>query len=162
MNRDEMLSFGVFKPVGYVVLALPSGEKARGARSDLAALSIPSEEIHYLTDSEMREGATTDLERAGLGAGIGQDLNLVRAQLELARHGYHWLVVRARNRDLAVEIARVGEKHDAARAQYYGRLIVEELVTPPEEIGQRNESPELGLDAGTPSRTEAERARQND
>lgn len=162
MNRDEMLSFGVFKPVGHVMLALPSEEKAREARSDLAALGIPGEEIHYMTDSEMRDGATTDLERAGLGAKIGQDLNLIKAHLELARLGYHWLVVRARDRDQAVEIAEVGEKHDAARAQYYGRLIVEELVTPAEEVGQRNESPDLGLDAGTPSRTEAERAQQND
>lgn len=160
MNRDQMLSFGVFKPVGHVVLALPSESKARAAHTELAAIGVPVDEMLYLSDAEMLEGATTDLARAGLGAGIGQDVNLVRAHRELARHGYHWLVVRARNRERAVEVARLAELHQAARAQYYGRLIIEELVAPVEPIGQRNESPELGLDAETPSHTEAERARR--
>lgn len=161
MNRDQMLSFGVFKPVGHVVIALPSEDRARQAFSALAAIGIPIEEMLNLTDQEMLEGATTDLARAGLGAGIGQDVNLVRAHRELARHGYHWLIVRARSRDRAIEIARLGERHDAARAQFYGRLLIEELVAPVEQIGQRNESPEFGLDAETRSHTEAERARQH-
>lgn len=160
MNRNEMLSFGVFKPVGHVLLALPSASKADAAFHSLVGIDIPTDEMLYLSDTEMFEGATTDLARAGLGAGIGQDLNLVRAHRELSRHGYHWLVVRARNRTRALEIARLAERHDAARAQFYGHLIIEELVAPTEAIGQRNESPELGLDAETRSHTEAERARQ--
>jgi len=160
MNREQMLSSGVFKPVGHVVLALPSASKARAAQAALVESNTPADEMLYLTDAEMFEGATTDLARAGLIAGIGQDVNLVRAHRELSRHGYHWLVVRARNRDQATAIARIGERHDAARAQYYGHLIVEELVAPATPVGQRNESPERGLDAETPSHTEAERARQ--
>ena len=64
--------------------------------------------------------------------------------------------------DLRVSIVQ-GETrwHDpAANREYYGHLIVEELVAPATPVGQRNESPERGLDAETPSHTEAERARQ--
>ena len=155
MKREEMLSFGVFKPVGHVLVSLPDEQTARAASAAIVDAGIDPGQVHYLSDEEMLEGADTDLSRAGLGAGLG--LNLIRAHRELARLGYHWLVVRAHDRDEAVMIGRIAEAHDAARAQYYGRAIVEELVKPRSDAGQRNESPELGLDSETPSRREAER-----
>ena len=158
MKREEMLSFGVFKPVGHVLISLPDEPRARAALAAIVDTGVDPGQVHYFSDAEMLEGADTDLARAGLGAGLGQDLNLIRAHRELARIGYHWLVVRAHDRAEATRIAEVAETHDAARAQYYGRVIVEEMVRPRTDAGQRNESPELGLDSETPSRQEVERA----
>lgn len=157
MNREEMLSFGVFKPVGHVLLSFPDQRRARGAADAIGRLPIDPGDIHYIDDREMLAGADADLERAGVGAKIGQDLNLIRAHRELAAEGYHWVLARASDHDQAVAIADAARPFDAARAQYYGRLIVEELIRADEPTGQRNESPDTGLDPGTASGEEADR-----
>lgn len=157
MKREEMLSFGVFKPVGHVVISLRGEEQAKAAASAIAKVGVAEADIHRMSDKEMLDGAETDLSRAGLGASIGQDLNLIRAHRELAAQGYHWLIVKAKNRDEAVAIAEAAEPHEASRAQYYGRMIVEELIAADNSVGQRNESPESGLDPETPTGSESHR-----
>jgi hypothetical protein len=162
MRREEMLSFGVFKPVGHVVISLRGEQQAKEAATAIERIGVADADVHYMTDTEMLDGAEADIQRAGLGAEIGQDLNLVRAHRELAAQGYHWLIVKAENRDQAIAIAEAAEPHEASRAQYYGRLIVEELISPDVDAGQRNESPETGLDSETPSGTESQRVQSDE
>jgi len=99
-----------------------------------------------------------DLERAGFLANIGQELNLVKAHRALAEEGYNWLVVRARDHGQASDVAAICDRAGAERAQYYGHLIVEELIQHGGSRKQRPESPHAGLDSETPSGQEKERA----
>jgi hypothetical protein len=114
MRREEMLSFGVFKPVGHVVISLRGEQQAKEAATAIEQLGVADPDIHYMSDSEMLDGAEADIQRAGIGASIGQDLNLVRAHRELAAQGYHWLIVKAENRDQAIAIAEAAEPHEAS------------------------------------------------
>ncbi len=64
MDHDDKLSFGVFKPVGHVVISLPSRAQADAAVQGLAALNLPQGAVHTLTDQEMLRQIDHDLAQA--------------------------------------------------------------------------------------------------
>lgn len=148
-------AFGVFKPVGHVVISLPPEVGLAQVAADLEPLGV---EITRYSAQEMCAQIDRDLERAGFLANIGQELNLVKAHRALAEEGYNWLVVRVHNHAQATEVAAIVERHGAERAQYYGHLIVEDLIQGGGATRQRPESPDAGLDSETPSGLEKERA----
>ena len=156
MSRPEQTSFGVFKPVGHVVISLPTAEAADAAAADLAGLGLKGDAVHRYTDREMLRQIDADIAHASPIAAIGQEMNLVLAHRALAERGYHWLVVHASSDEQARAIADAARAHGAERAQHYGHFIIEELIDRPGDIPQVAESPDRGLDAQTPSGKEAE------
>lgn len=156
MVDEDNKSFGVSKPVGHVVVSFPDAGHAGRARQALADGGFAPDALHAYTDHEMLERMDSDIANAGFLASIGQELNLVRAQRELALQGYHWLIVRVDGDDQAEQVAEAGRQHHAARAQRYGAFIIEELIERPGDLGQVGESPERGLDPQTPSGEEAD------
>lgn len=157
MEPSSQQSFGVFKPVGHVVLSFATPPQADAAAADFAGSALGNGLVRY-SDTEMLAQTAADLERATPLASIGQELNLVKAHRALAQRGYHWLVVPAPNDETAARVADLARAHGAERAQYYGRFIIEELIEHPGDEPQVFESPDRGLDAQTPSGQEAERA----
>jgi hypothetical protein len=103
----------------------------------------------------MKRQADIDIEQAGVLAGIGQELNLVKAHRELAEQGHSFLVVKADNDDRTQQVADIARRFNAARAQKYGRLLIEELIDVGSDERQVAESPDRGLDAQTRSGREA-------
>lgn len=159
-DPSRMRSFGVFKPVGHVVISFPTAAAAHAAAQALrqAGFGDGPDALREIGDRAMVAQADDDLARASPVASIGQEVNLVKAQRELALLGYHFLVVKAEDADAARHIAAIAGAHEAERAQHYGRFIVEELIGHDTDTAQVAESPDRGLDAQTPSGTEAERA----
>lgn len=151
-------SFGVFKPVGHVVISFPNGDAAHQAIRALAAIGIDGEQLRHLSDAQMRRRLEEEIAAASPLASVGQEMNLAQAQLELARLGYHWLVVRAKSDGRAFQIADCVKPFGAERAQYYGHFVIEELIEHTGDTAQVAESPARGLDAQTPSGLEAERS----
>lgn len=158
MATDDLHSFGVFKPVGHVVISFPDAAGADAAREALARAGLAQGEVARFTDREMLQRIDEDLAHASPLAGVGQELNLVRAHRELAARGYHWLVVHAPDDALARRVAETVRPHGAERAQAYGRFVIEELIERPGGLPQVAESPDRGLDAQTPSGDESETA----
>ena len=99
-----------------------------------------------------------DIARASPAASVGQELNLVKANRELAAQGFHFIVVRVDNDDVARQAADALHARGAERAQLYGRFIIEEMITRAADLPQVKESPDTGLDPQTPSGEEKERA----
>lgn len=158
MTDSDNTSFGVYKPVGHVVISFPTAEQAQAALTALAKEpGLGSGEIRFMTDRQMIEQVDRDILDASPLANFGQELNLAKAHRELAELGYHWLVVHAEG-ELAVRVAAIAKAHGAERAQRYGRLVIEELIEHESDLPQVAESPDRGLDAQTPSGEEAERA----
>ncbi|UXH80533.1 hypothetical protein [Roseateles amylovorans] len=145
-REDRPTSFGVYKPVGHLVISFPSAEHADAARQALGDLPIAPEDIHAYTDREMVAQVADDLRQASPLAAIGQEINLLRSHGELAERGYHFLAVKAENDEQARQIADLAQRHEAERAQYYGHFIIEEMIE--REVGrpQVAESPDRGLD----------------
>jgi hypothetical protein len=148
-KSDPQQSFGVFKPVGHIVISFPTHESQTEAANALRNLGLADSQIASYTPSQMIEQIDRDIERASPLAAIGQELNLVKAQRALAVNGYHWLVVEANDDDLARRVADVAKSYGAERAQKYGRFIIEELIEHAQDETQVAESPDRGLDAQT-------------
>ena len=85
--NDRPEAYGVFKPVGHVIVALPTEADARGAMNALIGDGFAPTDIVSYTPEQMRRQADIDIEQAGVLAGIGQELNLVKAHRELAIKG---------------------------------------------------------------------------
>jgi hypothetical protein len=159
MASDER-SFGVFKPVGHVVISFPSAAQADAAAQALAQADLQGvPAVRRLSDRQMLAQTDHDLEAASSVATVGQEVNLVKAHRALAERGYHWLVVHAPEKEQAAQVAQIARAHGAERAQHYGSFIIEEMIDPGTRP-QVAESPDRGLDAQTPSGREAERTRR--
>lgn len=158
MERDDELNFGVFKPVGHVVISFPRAEQVDAAVNELSGIGIAGESLRRFNDQAMLRRIDEDIARAGALAKVGQEYNLIVAHRELAARGYHFLVVHAPADRQAAQVAEVARRCGAERAQSYGRFIIEELIDRPGNLPQVGESPARGLDAQTPSGEEAEAA----
>jgi hypothetical protein len=148
-NRPE--AFGVFKPVGHVIVAFPAAQDMEGAAEALADEGFQGADCVRYAPGEMARQAEQDIAAASGLATIGQELNLVKAHLELARQGYSFLVVHAPDDAQARRVAEVARRFHATRAQKYGRFMIEELIEVGSDQAQVAESPDRGLDAQTVS-----------
>ena len=157
-TTDAPRSFGVFKPVGHVVISFPEAGQAARAGQAMAALSLPEGAVRHYSDREMLDQIDEDIAHASPIASVGQEMNLVLAHRALAAKGYHWLVVHVANDKQATRVAEAARACGAERAQHYGHFIIEELIERPGGLPQVAESPDRGLDAQTPSGKETEAA----
>lgn len=138
-------SFGVFKPVGHVVITLRSVGDLQRAEAALKEQGFDASEIVRYTPVEMIEQVNTEVERASPLAAIGQDLNLIKAHRELAQAGCSFLVVHAPEQAHIDKVNAVAHRLKAVAAQRYGRLVTEELIGG-DSGNQTNESPDTGLE----------------
>ncbi|MEG1770130.1 MAG: hypothetical protein RR311_16775 [Comamonas sp.] len=158
MDPAEHRAYGVFKPVGHMVVSFPDAASADNGHAALTAQGTAAADIHRYTAAQMLAQCDEDIARASPAASVGQELNLVKANRELAVHGFHFIVVRVDDDDIARQAADALKAQGAERAQLYGRFIIEEMITRAADMPQVKESPDSGLDPQTPSGQEKERA----
>ena len=143
-------SFGVFKPVDHVLIAFPNGADADGAMQALKAQGYADAALRRYSPGQMLQQADEDIRNAMPLASLGQELNLVKAQRELALAGQSFVLVHAPQDDQVERVTALARQFHASGAQRYGRLMIEELL----DVGdtrQVAESPDRGLDAPHPS-----------
>ena len=138
-------SFGVFKPVGHVVITFRTAGDLQAAEAALQDQGLAASEMVRFTPAEMISQVDAEVERASPLASIGQDLNLIKAHRERALEGRSFLVVHAPEQATVAKVDAVAHQLNAVAAQRYGRFITEELID--DAAGnQTNESPDTGLD----------------
>ena len=142
--------FGVFRPVDHIVISFATAADQGSAAQQLLQAHFEDVDVYRYTPMEMQQQAEGDIENATTLASIGQDLNLVKAHLELAKSGQSFLVVHAQDTEDVDTVTKIAVRCGATRAQRYGSLIVEELIRADAntvaDLMQRPESPETGLD----------------
>ena len=154
MNEsNSQTAYGVFKPVGHVLASFPTERDARSAVEELQRAGFA--EVAFYPAEQVLERAERDIQNAGMLASIGQELNLVKQQRDLAEEGHPFVSVLAPEDEAARRAADIVARHHADRAQKFGRLIIEELIEPGSGERQAKESPETGTDAQTRSGDEA-------
>jgi hypothetical protein len=156
-KTEHRQAYGVFKPVGHVVVSFPPATDLDAVSRALAEVGFPPEEVRRYSAREMVEQADRDLAEATALASLGQEANLVKAHRALAEQGYGFLVVHAPKDGQAATVAEVAGRFGAERAQHYGRMLIEELIEHPDDTTQVAESAARGLDAQTPSGREQDR-----
>ena len=152
-NSNSQTAYGVFKPVGHVLASFPSESDARQAVDALEQAGFA--DVAFYPAAEVLERAERDIDNAGMLASIGQELNLVKQQRDLAEKGHPFVSVLAPEDDAARRAADIVARYNADRAQKFGRLIIEELIEPGSGQRQANESPDTGLDPQTLSGAES-------
>ena len=152
-NSNSQTAYGVFKPVGHVLASFPSERDARSAVEALQKAGFPN--VAYYAAEEVLERAERDIRNSGVLANIGQELNLVKQQRDLAEQGHPFVSVLAPEDDAARRAADIVARYNADRAQKFGRLIIEELIEPGTGQRQAKESPDTGLDPQTHSGNES-------
>ncbi len=138
-------SFGVFKPVGHVVITFRTAGDLQRAEAALKEQGFDASEMVRYTPAEMIDQVNAEVERASPLAAIGQDLNLIKAHRELAQAGCSFLVVHAPEQAHIDKVNAVAHRLKAVAAQRYGRFVTEELIDG-DSGNQTNESPDTGLD----------------
>jgi hypothetical protein len=129
MTKDEMpLSFGTFKPVGHVVVAMPGDAQADAAVRELRTAGFAAEDILEYSAAEEENAMNRMLQHASDLAGFGYELSLMRRYQELAHNGACWLIVFAPEDEQAYKAADAVKKHGALIAEKYHRLAVEDLL----------------------------------
>lgn len=158
MNKDDQpQAYGVFKPIGHVVISFPPDVDLGEPKKSLLESGVEERDLTRYTASEMERLAGQSIEHATPLASLGQELNLAKAQRELARKGYGWLVVKVESDEQGQHVADIAKSFKAERAQHYGRFIIEELIEHGDELPQVAESPARGLDPQTLSGREKDR-----
>ncbi len=152
MKTDEQpTAFGVFSPIGHVVMAMPSGTDLVAVEAALTAADLGPDPVVRIPPAQMLAQADADLARASPLASVGQERILVKAQRELAAQGHTFLVIDAPDDEQVQRVAAIARRFGANRAQRYDRWVIEELIEVGTTDQQAPESPDLGLNAQTRS-----------
>ncbi len=138
MNKeDPPTSFGVFKPVGHILIAFRSVNQLQSATDLLIAQGFEAADLTRYSPQEMIAQVDQDLVEASPLASLGHELDFIRAHRALAEAGCHFLVVKAEGDEKVELVAHIARTAQAVRAQRYGRLVIEEIIDqkPGEEAG---------------------------
>ena len=132
--------------VGHVIISFPPKADVQGALSALFDAGFSNDEVIVYSAEQMKRQARLDIANAGMLASIGQDLNLMKADLQHAEQAFSFLVVRASQDEKAAVVAVIARRFNARRAQKYGLLLIEELLASGSDEHQVFESVDRGLD----------------
>jgi hypothetical protein len=128
--EDQPTSFGVFKPIGWVMVGVPALAQALALEKALLQAGWPAEEVLHFRPGESVDELQALVDDAGALAGFGYEITMLRRYLALARQGYQWLLVKAQDSDQAAAAARLAAAGGATLAVHYRRLVVEDLISP--------------------------------
>ncbi len=121
-------SFGVFKPVGWVMVGLPTQANADALAAALEAAGWSSAAVLHFKHSETVEELQAMADNASALAGFGFEITLLRRYVALAKEGYCWLLVKVDGLEHAAAAAEVARGHGATLAVHYRALTIEELI----------------------------------
>jgi hypothetical protein len=121
-------SFGVFKPVGYVMMGLPTQAQIDALVSALHSAGWPAPGVRQFAPRESVAELRAMVDNAGPLAGFGYEITLLKRYLALTEEGYRWLLVQADDSERAAAAAALARATGATMAVYYRTLTVEELI----------------------------------
>ena len=129
LHADSLpTSFGVFKPVGHVMVGLPTQVHIDKLVAALLGAGWTDGAVRQFTPSESTAELETMVEHAGAMAGFGYEITMLRRYLALAQQGYRWLLVKVNDSEHAASLATRARSCGAVLAVYYRRFTVEELL----------------------------------
>lgn len=121
-------SFGVFKPVGYVMMGLPTQAQIDALVSALHSAGWPAPGVRQFAPRESVAELRAMVDNAGPLAGFGYEITLLKRYVALTEEGYRWLLVQADDSERAAAAAALARASGASVAVYYRTLTVEELI----------------------------------
>ena len=121
-------SFGVFAPVGYLVLGFPGEAEAAKARAALLTGGYEDDEVMAFSSQDVIADIEKTRDDVSLLAYIGAELGHQKQHLECAKQGCAFLVVYAPTEAETARAINVARRFGARLAHKYNRLTVEEII----------------------------------
>lgn len=129
LSADNLpTSFGVFKPVGHVMVGVPTQADVDSLVAVLQGAGWAEDALLPFTPRESAAELEAMVDNAGAMAGFGYEITMLRRYLALAQQGYRWLLVKVDDSEHAAAVAAKARGCGAVLAVYYRRFTVEELI----------------------------------
>ena len=123
-------SFGVFAPIGHVVLAFATDADAAQAREALLMGGYEADEVVHVRGDEVIADAEQTRDHLGALARLGLSMEWaeVERDVELAQRGATFLVAYAPSDAETKRVMNVARRFNAIMARKYNRLSIEHLL----------------------------------
>jgi hypothetical protein len=121
-------SSGVFKPVGHVMLGVPSQAQVTVLALALRDAGWPAASVQQFSPTQSGSEFQAMADGAGPLAGFGYEITLLQRYVTLTADGYRWLLVQAEDAEHASRAAQIARASGATQAVYYKSLTIEELI----------------------------------
>jgi hypothetical protein len=122
------LTFGVFKPTGYTLMAFRTHEALLDAMRQVIGLGFEGASMVQYDAEEMRHLLDDELANASPLSRFGYEVQLSRQHRMLAEQGCCFLLVHAPNTKHEDQITALVERLHPATAQHYGRFLIRDLT----------------------------------
>lgn len=120
--------FGIFYPVGFLVVGFPTLEDAQKVQRDLITGGYDPADCMLYSSQEMAEAAERNLrEHEGLLARLGSSDEAVQVYLDAAKQGAAFLLIYAPDDLSAMRAMNVIRRVPFLFAHRYHRFIIEEM-----------------------------------
>lgn len=126
--ENAPVSFGVFNPVGKVVVGLPSQDQLDAVAHALAAEGWQAEDVVEFIPPGAEEDISKMADSASALADFGYERTLLNRYRDMTHRGVRWLLVTVEDLDHAQRLAAIAKAHGAEMATYYRRFAIEELI----------------------------------
>ncbi len=127
-GAGSFIEGGLFYPVGYIVAGLPEQQDASQIHQNLLAQGLQQDECALVSADAMVKAAEKDLDAGSVLAAFGSTAQVREKQLQLAREGCHFLMVKVVSE---ADKERVLRELGQVRVRYavlYHRLAIENLI----------------------------------
>ena len=121
-------SFGVFAPVGYLVLGFPGEAEAAKARATLLTGGYDEDEVMMFSSQQVIDDIEKTRGDISILAYMGAELGHQNQHLQCAKQGCVFLVVYAPSEAETTHVMNVARRLGARLAHKYNRLTVEEII----------------------------------
>lgn len=129
-SRDlsQMTQFGIFYPLGYLVVAFPDEKDARQVQRDLMTGGYDEADCQFFSSTEVASAAQHNLaENTGFLARLGWADEAVQAHLDAAKQGSAFLLIYAPTDIETARALNVIRRVPFEFAHRYHRFAIEEL-----------------------------------
>jgi hypothetical protein len=128
LNPAQMKQFGIFYPLGYLVVAFPEQKDAQQVQRDLMTGGYDQADCELYTSEEVAAAAERNLaENTGFLARLGWADEAVKAHLDAAKQGSAFLLIYAPGDTDTARAMNVIRRVPFEFAHRYHRFVIEEL-----------------------------------
>ncbi|TFZ00576.1 hypothetical protein EZ313_19155 [Ramlibacter henchirensis] len=129
LSPDMLTMGGQFYPTDHIVAMFPTEDAARAAARALADGDVPEDEISLITPEAMLRDIVRTVGNADLPLpSAGTEADTVRRFSELASQGHFGLLIHVSREHDRDDIMDALKGHLPAHAQYYRKLVIEDLA----------------------------------
>lgn len=119
---------GLMYPTGYIVVGLPTRDDALKIQQALFSAGAAHDDCVLVPAAQMAKAAAEEIESGGVMASLGSSEQVRQKQLQLAKEGCDFLIIKAGSDDEKTRAMQHLQNTPVRYAVHYRRLVIEDLI----------------------------------